>query len=82
MPATHLNHQYRYHSRSPNNNYVLAYQQTTPHEEQPITWLVENFTPALHQSALIKQRKLKDRLILDLWYQQAGKKIISSTLPT
>ncbi|WP_316348316.1 cytochrome c3 family protein [Desulfuromonas acetoxidans] len=58
----------------PNNNYVLAYKQTTSHEEQPIIWLVENFTPAFHQSALIKQRKLKDRLILDLWYQQAGKK--------
>lgn len=59
----------------PDNNYVVAYKQSSGSDkEQPIKWLVENFTPALHQSALIKQRKLKDRLVLDLWYKQGGKK--------
>lgn len=54
--------------------YVLQYQQNDAEEQaEPIKWLAENFTPQTQQFALIAEKRLKDKIILDLWYPGAGK---------
>lgn len=56
------------------SSYIIAYKQPRAEQQQPIKWLVENFTPASHQYALLLERSLRDNLILDLWYEQGGKR--------
>ena len=58
----------------PVTNFVVAYKNTTSAKQEPITWLLENFTPSRYQAALISPRQLEDRLILELWQEQSGKK--------
>nr|WP_320116128.1 cytochrome c3 family protein [uncultured Desulfuromonas sp.] len=67
---------------SSSNRYVLDYGSSeTTEKSQPINWLRENFSPAYHQFALINEKELKDRLILEIWYEQDGKKTIEYTTP-
>lgn len=80
--ASHMPVKQEKNSPDPQQRYVVHYQQDdNKQQELPIKWLAENFTPSTEQHALLKEKDLKDKLIIDLWDPEHGNQKKEFMLP-